>query len=40
VQTVMDDIIAKNVFATTGGDIVSKVRATIVDTTETTLFEV
>ncbi len=39
VQTVMDDIIAKDVFATTGGDLVSKVKATIVDTTETTLFE-
>ena len=40
VQAVMDNIIAKNVFNSTGGDLVSKVRAEIVDTTETTLFEV
>ncbi len=40
VQGVMDTIIAKNIFSTTGGDLTSKVRAELIDTTETTLFEV
>ena len=39
VKDAMDNIIAKNVFITTGGELVSKVRAEIVDTTETTLFD-
>ncbi|MDY6826536.1 MAG: DUF2922 domain-containing protein [Bacillota bacterium] len=30
VETVMDSVIAKNVFETTGGDIVAKVRSQIV----------
>ncbi len=30
VQAVMDSIIAKNIFTTTGGDLVSKVRAEVV----------
>ena len=40
VQGVMDTIIAKNIFSTTGGDLTSKLRAELIDTTETTLFEV
>jgi len=40
VQGVMDTVISKNNFSSTGGDLTSKVRAEIVDTTETTLFEV
>lgn len=40
VQGVMDTVISKNIFSSTGGDLTSKVRAEIVDTTETTLFEV
>lgn len=40
VETVMDTIIAKNIFSSTGGDLISKVRGELVDTTETTLFEV
>lgn len=38
VQTAMDTIIAKNIFVTSGGDLVSKVKATIIDTTDTVLF--
>jgi len=38
VQAVMDTIIAKNIFTSTGGDLVSKVRARITDTTTTDLF--
>ncbi len=30
VETVMDSVIAKNVFETTGGDIVAKVRSQVV----------
>ncbi len=33
----MDTIIAKNIFQTTGGDLVSKDSAAIIDTTETEL---
>jgi len=40
VQGVMDTVISKNIFSSTGRDLTSKVRAEIVDTTETTLFEV
>ena len=39
VITVMDNIIDKNVFATTDGDLVAKKWAKIVDTTETVLYE-
>lgn len=39
VQTVMDNIIDKNVFATTDGDLVAKKWAKVVDTTETVLYE-
>lgn len=38
VQAVMDTIIAKNIFYTSGGDLVSKVSAKIIDTTDTVLF--
>lgn len=38
VKAVMDTIITKNIFITTGGDLVSKVGAKIVDTTDTVLF--
>ena len=37
VATAMDTIIAKNIFQTTGGDLVSKDSAAIIDTTETEL---
>ncbi len=37
VATAMDTIIAKNIFQTTGGDLVSKNSAVIIDTTETEL---
>jgi len=40
VQAVMDSIIAKNIFASTGGDLVSKVSARIIDTTTNELFSV
>jgi len=40
VVTAMDEVIVKNVFDTTGGDLVSKLSATIVDTTETELYSV
>ncbi len=38
VTTVMDAIIAKNVFSTSGGDLVVKDRAVVVDTTENELY--
>lgn len=38
VQAVMDNIIAKNIFTSSGGDLVSKVNARIIDTTTTELF--
>lgn len=38
VITAMDEVIVKNVFDTTGGDLVSKLSATVVDTTETKLY--
>jgi len=38
VQGVMDTIIAKNIFTSSGGDLVSKVSASIIDTTTTELF--
>lgn len=37
VDAVMDTIIAKNVFSTTGGDLIEKVGAQIVETTSTPL---
>lgn len=38
VQGVMDTVIAKNIFTSTGGDLVSKVSARIIDTTTNELF--
>lgn len=38
VQAAMDTIIAKNIFTSSGGDLVSKVSARIIDTTTTELF--
>jgi hypothetical protein len=38
VRAVMDSIIAKNIFSSNGGDLVSKVSARIVDTTTNELF--
>lgn len=38
VQATMDLIIARNIFTSTGGDLVSKVNARIIDTTTTELF--
>ena len=38
VQGAMDTIIAKNVFDSSGGDLVSKVSAKIIDTTTNELF--
>ena len=38
VQAAMDTIIAKNIFTSSGGDLVSKVSAKIIDTTTTELF--
>lgn len=38
VQGVMDTIIAKNIFLTSGGELVSKVSARIIDTTTSELF--
>jgi hypothetical protein len=40
VQTAMDLIIARNIFTSTGGDLVSKVNARVIDTTTTELFSV
>ncbi len=37
VATAMDAIITKNIFETTGGDLVSKDSAALIDTTETEL---
>ena len=37
VATAMDTIITKNIFETTGGDLVSKDSAALIDTTETEL---
>jgi len=39
VETVMDSVITRNVFQTTGGDIVSKVRAQVVSRTVDVLGE-
>jgi len=39
VQTVMDQIIAKNIFLTSGGDLISKQDIKIVDTTTDDLFD-
>ncbi len=39
VETVMDSILARNVFQTSGGDLVDKVRAQIVSRTVDTLAE-
>jgi len=38
VQGVMDTVIARNIFTSTGGDLVSKVSARIIDTTTNELF--
>jgi Protein of unknown function (DUF2922). len=38
VQGVMDTVIAKNIFTSSGGDLVSKVNARIIDTTTNELF--
>ena len=38
VEAVMDSVISKNVFDTAGGDLVSKVKAEIVEREVTTLF--
>ncbi len=38
VTAVMDTIIAKNVFTSSGGDLVSKERAAVIDTTENELY--
>jgi hypothetical protein len=38
VQAAMDLIIARNIFTSTSGDLVSKVNARIIDTTTTELF--
>lgn len=40
VQTAMDLIIARNIFTSSGGDLVSKVNARVIDTTTTELFSV
>jgi hypothetical protein len=40
VQTAMDLIIARNIFTSSGGDLVTKVNARIIDTTTTELFSV
>lgn len=40
VQAAMDLIIARNIFTSSGGDLVSKVNARIIDTTTTELFSV
>jgi hypothetical protein len=40
VQATMDLIIARNIFTSSGGDLVSKVNARIIDTTTTELFSV
>jgi hypothetical protein len=40
VQASMDLIIARNIFTSTGGDLVSKVNARVIDTTTTELFSV
>ncbi|NLI41749.1 MAG: DUF2922 domain-containing protein [Caldisericales bacterium] len=37
ISAAMDVIIAKNIFETTGGDLVSKDSAVLIDTTETPL---
>lgn len=38
VEAVMDSVISRNVFDTAGGDLVSKVKAEIVEREVTTLF--
>ena len=38
VQAAMDLIIARNIFTSSGGDLVSKVNARVIDTTTTELF--
>ena len=35
----MDAIIAKNIFSTTGGELVSKLYAKVIDTTEDVLYD-
>ena len=37
VEAVMDSIISRNIFTTTGGDLVSKVKAEVVEREVTTL---
>jgi hypothetical protein len=38
VQGVMDTVIAKNIFTSSGGDLASKVSARIIDTTTNEMF--
>lgn len=38
VQGVMDTIIARNIFTSSGGDLAAKINARIIDTTTTELF--
>ena len=38
VQTAMDLIIARNIFTSSGGDLISKAYARVIDTTTTELF--
>lgn len=38
VTTVMDTIIAKNIFTSSGGDLVSKERAAVIETTENEMY--
>ena len=38
VEAVMDSVISRNIFTTAGGDLVSKVKAEVVEREVTTLF--
>lgn len=38
VTTAMDTVIARNIFTSSGGDLVTKERAAIIDTTENELY--
>jgi hypothetical protein len=39
VTTAMDTIIAKNIFSSSGGDLVAKDRAAVIETTENELYK-
>jgi hypothetical protein len=39
IETVMDQIIAKNIFITSGGELISKRDARIIDTTTNDLYD-